>query len=140
MKVVHFFNQIKCQGKYKQTLTLQTVHSCKKNRSPNRQAPVISKSPLYRTSVTTPLSSQPTPQSPPLSPCESPTNSSSSNNNSSASSSWGEHPFGEHPSRTLFVRNINSNVEETELKELFEVNTLYTKIEKKTTTINDFFL
>lgn len=33
----------------------------------------------------------------------------------------GEHPYGEHPSRTLFVRNINSNVEDTELKSLFEV-------------------
>lgn len=34
----------------------------------------------------------------------------------------GEHPFGEHPSRTLFVRNINSNVEDSELRLLFEVN------------------
>lgn len=33
----------------------------------------------------------------------------------------GEHPYGEHPSRTLFVRNINSNVEDIELKSLFEV-------------------
>jgi hypothetical protein len=33
----------------------------------------------------------------------------------------GEHPHGEHPSRTLFVRNINSNVEDSELKTLFEV-------------------
>jgi hypothetical protein len=33
----------------------------------------------------------------------------------------GEHPFGEHPSRTLFVRNINSNVEDSELRSLFEV-------------------
>jgi len=33
----------------------------------------------------------------------------------------GEHPYGEHPSRTLFVRNINSNVEDSELKSLFEV-------------------
>ncbi|KAL0306726.1 UNVERIFIED_CONTAM: protein MEI2-like 5, partial [Sesamum radiatum] len=32
----------------------------------------------------------------------------------------GEHPYGEHPSRTLFVRNINSNVEDSELKSLFE--------------------
>ncbi|KAK9277861.1 hypothetical protein L1049_027418 [Liquidambar formosana] len=31
-----------------------------------------------------------------------------------------EHPHGEHPSRTLFVRNINSNVEDSELKVLFE--------------------
>ncbi|KAJ3675845.1 hypothetical protein LUZ60_004887 [Juncus effusus] len=42
----------------------------------------------------------------------------------------GEHPFGEHPSRTLFVRNINSNVEDTELRLLFEqygdIRTLYT--------------
>ncbi|XP_042038966.1 protein MEI2-like 2 isoform X1 [Salvia splendens] len=42
----------------------------------------------------------------------------------------GEHPYGEHPSRTLFVRNINSNVEESELKSLFEqfgdIRTLYT--------------
>ena len=34
----------------------------------------------------------------------------------------GEHPLGEHPSRTLFVRNINSNVEDSELKLLFEVH------------------
>uniref|UniRef100_A0A1D1Y6Q2 Protein MEI2-like 2 n=2 Tax=Anthurium amnicola TaxID=1678845 RepID=A0A1D1Y6Q2_9ARAE len=33
---------------------------------------------------------------------------------------FGEHPFGEHPSRTLFVRNINSNVEDSELRSLFE--------------------
>ncbi|KAK2989458.1 hypothetical protein RJ640_023616, partial [Escallonia rubra] len=42
----------------------------------------------------------------------------------------GEHPYGEHPSRTLFVRNINSNVEDSELRSLFEqygdVRTLYT--------------
>ncbi|XP_021284513.1 protein MEI2-like 4 isoform X2 [Herrania umbratica] len=42
----------------------------------------------------------------------------------------GEYPCGEHPSRTLFVRNINSNVEDSELKALFEqygdIHTLYT--------------
>ncbi|KAK2973841.1 hypothetical protein RJ640_011769 [Escallonia rubra] len=42
----------------------------------------------------------------------------------------GEHPNGEHPSRTLFVRNINSNVEDSELRALFEqygdIRTLYT--------------
>lgn len=42
----------------------------------------------------------------------------------------GEHPHGEHPSRTLFVRNINSNVEDCELRALFEqygdIRTLYT--------------
>uniref|UniRef100_A0A1D1YCF1 Protein MEI2-like 2 n=1 Tax=Anthurium amnicola TaxID=1678845 RepID=A0A1D1YCF1_9ARAE len=42
---------------------------------------------------------------------------------------FGEHPFGEHPSRTLFVRNINSNVEDSELRSLFEqygdIRTLY---------------
>lgn len=32
----------------------------------------------------------------------------------------GEHPYGEHPSRTLFVRNINSGVEDSELRTLFE--------------------
>ncbi|KAI7751678.1 hypothetical protein M8C21_006769, partial [Ambrosia artemisiifolia] len=41
-----------------------------------------------------------------------------------------QHPHGEHPSRTLFVRNINSNVEDSELKILFEqygeIQTLYT--------------
>lgn len=48
----------------------------------------------------------------------------------SVGSNGGEHPFGEHPSRTLFVRNINSNVEDSELKTLFEqygdIRTLYT--------------
>ncbi|CAN6471881.1 unnamed protein product [Victoria cruziana] len=42
----------------------------------------------------------------------------------------GEHPYGEHPSRTLFVRNINSNVEDTELRTLFaqygDIRALYT--------------
>ncbi|XP_031475062.1 protein MEI2-like 4 isoform X2 [Nymphaea colorata] len=42
----------------------------------------------------------------------------------------GEHPYGEHPSRTLFVRNINSNVEDAELRALFEqygdIRALYT--------------
>ncbi|WOL09345.1 protein MEI2-like 2 isoform X2 [Canna indica] len=42
----------------------------------------------------------------------------------------GEHPYGEHPSRTLFVRNINSSVEDSELRELFEpygeIRSLYT--------------
>lgn len=38
----------------------------------------------------------------------------------SGNSLAGEHPFGEHPSRTLFVRNINWSVEETELRALFE--------------------
>ncbi|KAG2238919.1 hypothetical protein Bca52824_089779 [Brassica carinata] len=42
----------------------------------------------------------------------------------------GEHPYGEHPSRTLFVRNINSTVEDSELKAIFEqygdIRTLYT--------------
>ncbi|KAL8227446.1 hypothetical protein R6Q57_015030, partial [Mikania cordata] len=41
-----------------------------------------------------------------------------------------QHPHGEHPSRTLFVRNINSNVEDSELRILFEqygeIHTLYT--------------
>ncbi|KAG7547080.1 RNA-binding domain superfamily [Arabidopsis suecica] len=47
-----------------------------------------------------------------------------------AGSIAGEHPYGEHPSRTLFVRNINSNVEDSELEALFEqygdIRTLYT--------------
>ncbi|CAI0547994.1 unnamed protein product [Linum tenue] len=48
----------------------------------------------------------------------------------SSGSITGKHPFGELPSRTLFVRNINSNVEDSELKTLFEqygeIRTLYT--------------
>jgi RNA recognition motif-containing protein len=35
---------------------------------------------------------------------------------------FGEHPLGEHPSRTLFVRNINSGVDDEELNSLFEVS------------------
>ena len=42
----------------------------------------------------------------------------------SLGSNGGEHPFGEHPSRTLFVRNINSNVEDSELRTLFEVSSI----------------
>ncbi|CAN0915915.1 Protein MEI2-like 4 [Linum grandiflorum] len=48
----------------------------------------------------------------------------------SSGSITSKHPFGELPSRTLFVRNINSNVEDSELKTLFEqygeIRTLYT--------------
>lgn len=44
---------------------------------------------------------------------------------------FGEHPYGEHPSRTLFVRNINSNVEDDELATLFEahgpIRSMYTQ-------------
>ncbi|KAM0839993.1 hypothetical protein ACQ4PT_059959 [Festuca glaucescens] len=44
--------------------------------------------------------------------------------------SYGETSYGEHPSRTLFVRNMNSNVEDSELKLLFEqygdIRRLYT--------------
>ncbi|CAL0325257.1 unnamed protein product [Lupinus luteus] len=44
--------------------------------------------------------------------------------------SKGKLPLGEQPSRTLFVRNINSNVEDSELKSLFEqygdIRTIYT--------------
>lgn len=51
-------------------------------------------------------------------------------NSVSSNALAGEHPFGEHPSRTLFVRNINSNVEDSELRTLFEqygaIRTLYT--------------
>lgn len=48
-------------------------------------------------------------------------NSQGGSNGSLAS----EHPYGEHPSRTLFVRNINSNVEDSELRDLFEVRILF---------------
>jgi hypothetical protein len=33
----------------------------------------------------------------------------------------GEHPYGEHPSRTLLVRNIHSSVDDEELRSLFSV-------------------
>ena len=46
------------------------------------------------------------------------------NSNNQLGSNGGEHPFGEHPSRTLFVRNINSNVEDSELRTLFEVSSI----------------
>ncbi|XP_047066293.1 protein MEI2-like 4 [Lolium rigidum] len=43
---------------------------------------------------------------------------------------YGETSYGEHPSRTLFVRNMNSNVEDSKLKLLFEqygdIQRLYT--------------
>ncbi|OIT37321.1 PREDICTED: protein MEI2-like 4 isoform X2 [Nicotiana attenuata] len=42
----------------------------------------------------------------------------------------GKHPPGENPSRTLFIRNINSSVEDSELQTLFEqygdIHMLYT--------------
>ena len=57
-------------------------------------------------------------------------------NGTAAATVVGEHPFGEHPSRTLFVRNINSNVEDSELKLLFEVSIEKKKKRKKKTEIN----
>lgn len=36
-------------------------------------------------------------------------------------STAGENPYGQHPSRTLVVRNISSDDEDSELKALFEV-------------------
>ncbi|KAL3500957.1 hypothetical protein ACH5RR_035406 [Cinchona calisaya] len=57
-------------------------------------------------------------------------NSDFSDASANAGSVGGEHPLGEHPSRTLFVRNINSNIEDSELQTLFEqygdIHTLYT--------------
>ncbi|XP_073148316.1 protein MEI2-like 2 isoform X2 [Henckelia pumila] len=47
----------------------------------------------------------------------------------------GEHPSGEHPSRTLFIRNINSHVDDSELKSLFEqygdIRKLYTACKQR---------
>ncbi|XP_020253576.1 protein MEI2-like 4 isoform X2 [Asparagus officinalis] len=55
----------------------------------------------------------------------------------------GEHPYGEHPSRTLFVRNINGNVEDTELKMLFEqygdIHTLYTACKNRGFVMISFY-
>ena len=39
------------------------------------------------------------------------------------STSFNKDAYIEHPSRTLFVRSINSNVEDSELRALFEVMT-----------------
>jgi len=48
-----------------------------------------------------------------------------------AAAAFVEHPLGEHPSRTLFVRNISSHVDDVELKELFEsygaIRSMYTQ-------------
>lgn len=42
-----------------------------------------------------------------------------------------EHPLGEHPSRTLFVRNISSHVDDIELRDIFEahgaIRSMYTQ-------------
>uniref|UniRef100_A0A5B7BU13 RRM domain-containing protein n=1 Tax=Davidia involucrata TaxID=16924 RepID=A0A5B7BU13_DAVIN len=54
----------------------------------------------------------------------------SNGHGSSNGSLASENPYVEHPSRTLFVRNINSNVEDSELRALFEqygdIRILYT--------------
>lgn len=46
-------------------------------------------------------------------------------------SGFGEHPQGEFPSRTLFVRNINSNIEDEELYSIFspygEIKSIYSQ-------------
>ncbi|XP_057970285.1 protein MEI2-like 4 isoform X2 [Malania oleifera] len=45
-------------------------------------------------------------------------------------SAMSQRPYGEHPSRTLFVRNINSSIDDSVLRNLFqkygEIRTLYT--------------
>lgn len=55
----------------------------------------------------------------------------------SNSSIVGEHPYGEHPSRTLFVRNINSNVEDSELKAFFEVRLLLSSFQSSIRTLTE---
>eukprot|EP00250_Pteridium_aquilinum_P018523 c24119_g1_i1 orf=729-3338(+) len=69
-------------------------------------------------------------ESDPLDPSKGPKKSAEASFGSGSASGVGEHPFGEHPSRTLFVRNINSSVEDAELRVLFEqfgdIRTLYT--------------
>jgi RNA recognition motif-containing protein len=51
--------------------------------------------------------------------------------NAASAVAFVEHPLGEHPSRTLFVRNISSHVEDSELKEMFEafgpIRSMYTQ-------------
>jgi len=97
----------------------QYLHDNHLSRSPNRHpTAATSKSPLgYRTIGTNQFSQQINPDPP-------------SGSEDSPPNQWGEHPCGEHPSRTLFVRNINSNVEEAELKQLFEdfgaIRSMYT--------------
>jgi len=54
-----------------------------------------------------------------------------------------QHPFGEHPSRTLFVRNINSNVEDDELRALFEaygpIRSMYTQCKHRGFVMISYF-
>lgn len=54
-----------------------------------------------------------------------------------------EHPHGEHPSRTLFVRNINSNVEDEELRALFEahgpIRSMYTQCKHRGFVMISYF-
>eukprot|EP01116_Phalansterium_solitarium_P016143 TRINITY_DN3681_c0_g1_i3.p1 TRINITY_DN3681_c0_g1~~TRINITY_DN3681_c0_g1_i3.p1 ORF type:complete len:1149 (+),score=205.66 TRINITY_DN3681_c0_g1_i3:190-3636(+) len=56
---------------------------------------------------------------------------------------FGEHPHGEHPSRTLFVRNINSNVEDEELLILFEqygpIRSMYTQCKHRGFVMISYF-
>jgi len=55
----------------------------------------------------------------------------------------GEHPQGEHPSRTLFVRNINSNVEDDELTKHFEqygpIRSMYTQCKHRGFVMISYF-
>jgi len=61
----------------------------------------------------------------------------------SPSQSYVEHPHGEHPSRTLFVRNINSNVEDHELRKLFEfhgpIRSMYTQCKHRGFVMISYF-
>lgn len=64
-------------------------------------------------------------------PTSSLSSSPSMNPSQPGSQAFVEHPLGEHPSRTLFVRNINSNIDDEELRSLFEgfgaIRSMYTQ-------------
>uniref|UniRef100_A0A7S1KLC6 RRM domain-containing protein n=1 Tax=Percolomonas cosmopolitus TaxID=63605 RepID=A0A7S1KLC6_9EUKA len=85
--------------------------------------------------ISSPYNQQHAPLAIPTSQTKSQRSSDSSSPSGNQSGVVREHPAGEYPSRTLFVRNISSGVDDEELKQLFsqygEVRNIYTNCKQR---------
>lgn len=97
------------------------------------------------TGVTIPNSSSPIyySQTLSISPSSYPNSQSSESPPRSESFNTREHPAGEYPSRTLFVRNISCSVEDEELRKLFsqfgEIRNMYTSCKQRGFVMISYF-
>lgn len=97
-----------------------SLRASPRTRSPSSPVPPSGSQSLLSTS--SPILASASPQQ---------SNLSTSAPGAGASNGSGEHPNGEHPSRTLFVRNINSSIDDDELRGMFErfgsIRSMYTQ-------------